>query len=148
MFEHLVDQPQDAVTDNPLRAGQLTKLAVTGQQNPGVVPRESKGEAVGYRKRPIVSPVTESEGDPVAVQLFHPESELDQGRSTMFLQFLSVQQIRHDEDERQAEADIEERPTFRVDENGCIGDQNLHDVRSYAGTASRSGGSSTRRFSS
>lgn len=87
MFEHPVDQPQDAVTDDPLRAGQFTKLAVTGQQNPGVEPRESKG-------------------DPVAVQLFHPKPELDQGRSTVLFLFLSVQQIRHDEDERQAEADL------------------------------------------
>ena len=47
MFEHPVDQPQDAVTDDPFRAGQLTQPAVTGQQNPGVEPRESKGEAVG-----------------------------------------------------------------------------------------------------
>ena len=56
----------------------------------------------------MVSPVTESKGDPVAVQLFNPEPELDQGRSTVFLQLLPVQQIRHDEDERQAEAELEE----------------------------------------
>ena len=47
MLEHPVDQPQDTVTDDSLRVGQFTKLAIAGQQNPGVEPRESKGEAVG-----------------------------------------------------------------------------------------------------
>ena len=31
----------------------------------------------------------------------------------------------------------EERPAIGVDEHGCIGDQDLHDARSYAGTTSR-----------
>ena len=63
----------------------------------------------------MTAPVTESEGDSISVQFLHSEPKLDQGRSAVFFQLLSVQQIRHDEDERQAKAGLKERPAFGVD---------------------------------
>ena len=82
------------MTIHTLRARQLPKDTVAGQQCPAVLHRDSKGEAVDERKRWFAVPVAKRTHHRRPVQFLDPQPELTEFLAAVLTQLPFVQQVR------------------------------------------------------
>lgn len=97
-------QPENAVAVAPFLPGQLAQPAVSRQQYPGSGFGKGEDEAVRQRQRAAPPPVVQCKRNLVSVELFHRESQREQGGAAVIPEFLPAKQAGHGECEWKVEA--------------------------------------------
>jgi len=77
-------------------------------------------------------PMTERKRDPASIQFLDHEPRFDQGRPTVVLQLLFLQQVRHGEAEWKTKTGFHKLSPLKVDRHGGVGDEHPHDDRTPA----------------